>query len=107
MLVALAGNALNVDAGRRAVAVPQSLLHLVERARLVGDHPPEGGAQLVDVNLLDPGLGGVLLQVVREGMRGQGRSRASTAHTASALPRLTFPGRRPFLDRQASPSCGL
>ena|ERR1043165_2757225 len=73
MLIAFARDALHVDLRRRAVAVTQRLLYLVERARLVCDHPPEGVPQLVDVNLFDPGFCGVQLQVVREGVRRERR----------------------------------
>lgn len=54
MFVTFASDALHVHACRRAVAVAQRLLHLIERAGFVGDHPTEGVPQLVDVNLLDP-----------------------------------------------------
>lgn len=53
----------------------EGLLRLCDAAGVFGDHPGISVARLMDVNLLDAGLSGVALQVVRKGVRGELRAR--------------------------------
>lgn len=63
MFITLNSDPAYVDAGRRQVLVPQSVLCLDDAPRLLGNYPREGVARLVDVNLLDARLARVALQV--------------------------------------------
>ncbi len=64
--ILLEPHALRVDLGRGQVLMPQGVLDVGEAARLVTDQAGEGMAGLVHVDMVEPGLTRVVLQVARE-----------------------------------------
>ena len=69
--------------------MPERVLGLAERPRALGHHPREGVARLVQVNLADPRLPGVALQVLDERPGGELRPRLPGA-VVSGPERLIF-----------------
>lgn len=64
MLIGLDGNPLNVNSGRRCVLVVKCFLRLQIAPRLLGHNPRVGMSGLVDVDVLNPGLARIHLQVL-------------------------------------------
>lgn len=75
MLIGLDCDSLNINSGRRRVLVVKSLLCLQVTSRLLGHDPRVGVASLVHVDVLNPGLARIDLQVLREGARRERRTR--------------------------------
>jgi len=89
VLVSFDRDALDVDPGRGGVTMPERVLGLAEGPRALGHHPREGVARLVQMNLADPRLPGVALQVLDEGPGGELRARLPGA-VVSGPERLIF-----------------
>jgi hypothetical protein len=66
VLVLLDRDALDVDARRGSVTVAERVLRLGEAPRTLRHQTREGVARLVEVNLPDPGLAGVTLEVLSQ-----------------------------------------
>src|ERR1700749_1468606 len=75
MLVALHGDPLHVHASRGGVAVPECILRVCDRARLLGHDPCEAVPGLMEVDVAHTRLTRVALQVLDEGVRGERRPR--------------------------------
>ena len=71
VLVTLYGDALDVDAGRRGVAVAERILRVCDRAGLLGHDARKAVPGLMKVDIADSGLAGVALEVLDERVRGE------------------------------------
>ena len=67
VLVCFDSDALDVNPCSGSVTMPERVLGLAEGPRAPGHHPREGVARLAQMNLADPRLPGVALQVLDEG----------------------------------------
>src|SRR4051794_25115452 len=84
MPVPLNGDALHIHLGRRRVLMIQRLLRLDKTPRLLGHYTGVGVPRLVEVDVSEPGLPGVSLQVLDEGARRE--RRAGTSRSVVARP---------------------
>jgi hypothetical protein len=75
VLVSFDCDALDIDPGCGSMTMPKRVLGLAEGPRALGHNPREGVARLVQMDLADPRLPGVALQVLDEGPGGELRAR--------------------------------
>jgi hypothetical protein len=100
-------NALDINPGRGSMTMSERVLGLTEGPRAPGHHPRECVAHLAQMNLADPRLPGVTLQVLDEGSGGELRARLPGAvvpgHLTAGLALIESPSlKEPFRVGQRS-----